>query len=624
MALPIPEIDSRTSLLEVDKGQPFTYQPVATGSPTLWEAINLPAGLTINNTSGNISGSPTTPGLYGVLLRASNFDERTFTVDTATDVFTCPGHSYADGDLLKIKIAASGVAPAPLTVSDQYEVRDSNQATGTFKLAAKAGGVALNITTAGTGTLTASKRQTDEITLLIPVMETGSTLTNDDITFEMNVDVVTGAATFLGVEGVNWGPPTAAQRDDGLARPVLLVKKGDRFPVAIGFTRNGLLQDLDLATLRLGSKEYVPESLLDLTDGSFEKLGSGRSTRYRVVLEVGEDVWRGVLSSYEDDTGTYVDSHAEVQFTILNKIGQGNINDTQVHGIQSIMGSQVRQQLFNFTGLPQDAGPVVYTLTLNMTMFGRERQNAQVVKTFDVTYSGGAFTWADNGGTNTHSPATENAAVHWDSTLEFIDVTPQGSQGVTVKSRVYTSDESDGVVLELRLSGSGWYVDTTTLHGPDAYLYNSLYWSLWEVIDMSYYDSSTGGYNYSYENQWGEVLFSDSDSVSVVKASLEAAADTYYGNKVGDDWINNVFFDPYENIIRINMDGSLPLHMMQEVSYWFIGPFYRTINYNGHSHNVRVTANLAAAAAGQDDVWTKTSSTFILRVSDDLIADGNA
>lgn len=617
MALPVPEIDARTSLLEVDKGQPFTFQPIATGSPTLWEAINMPAGLSLNSTTGQITGTPTEPGLYGVLLRASNFDERTFTVNASTDVFSCPGHSYSNGDILKVKVTTGGTIPTPLTTDDEYEVRDANQAAGTLKLAAKTGGAALNITAAGSGTLKLSKKQTDEITLLIPVMETGSTLTNDDITFEMNVDVVTGKVTFLGVEGVEWGPPTNAKRDDGLKPPVLLVKKGDRFPVAVGFTRNGLLQDLDLASLRLGSKEYVPENLVDLTDGSFEKLGSGRSTRYRVVMQANENLWTGILSNYEDDSGTYVDSHCEVQFTILNKIGQGSINETIKHGIQSIRGSQVRQQTFNFTGLPTDTGPVAYTLTLSLRVFGRERQNATVTKTFNVTYSGGTYTWTDTGGTDTSSPATEDASIHWDSTLEFISVEQQGNYGALVTSRVSTTDETNGVILELKLGGSGWYVTDTILVGPYSYTYDYMSWELWESLDY-------GDGTYYYQNLWGYATFSHGDGEAVIKAALEAAADQYYGNKVGDDWINNVFFDPYENIIRINMDGSLPLHMMQETFYAFIGPFYRTINYDGHTHNIQVTANLSASAAGQNDVWVKTSSTFILRVSDDLISDDNA
>jgi len=50
----------------------FNYQITADNTPTYFSASDLPAGLTIDNTSGLISGTPTAPGTYSVLLTASN------------------------------------------------------------------------------------------------------------------------------------------------------------------------------------------------------------------------------------------------------------------------------------------------------------------------------------------------------------------------------------------------------------------------------------------------------------------------------------------------------------------------------------------------------------------------
>ncbi|MEY3480303.1 MAG: hypothetical protein RIQ71_1078 [Verrucomicrobiota bacterium] len=50
----------------------FSYQIVATNNPTSYAASGLPPGLSINTTSGVISGTPTTPGAYTVGLTASN------------------------------------------------------------------------------------------------------------------------------------------------------------------------------------------------------------------------------------------------------------------------------------------------------------------------------------------------------------------------------------------------------------------------------------------------------------------------------------------------------------------------------------------------------------------------
>lgn len=51
---------------------PFTYQITATETPTSYAASNLPPGLAVNTTTGLISGTPTTTGVYNVTLTASN------------------------------------------------------------------------------------------------------------------------------------------------------------------------------------------------------------------------------------------------------------------------------------------------------------------------------------------------------------------------------------------------------------------------------------------------------------------------------------------------------------------------------------------------------------------------
>jgi type VI secretion system secreted protein VgrG len=54
-------------------GQPYTATVTATGTPTpTYTATGLPAGLTLNGTTGVISGTPTTPGSSTVTITASN------------------------------------------------------------------------------------------------------------------------------------------------------------------------------------------------------------------------------------------------------------------------------------------------------------------------------------------------------------------------------------------------------------------------------------------------------------------------------------------------------------------------------------------------------------------------
>lgn len=68
---PKPVINSATTAAATAQ-TPFEYRITAINAPTYYGASGLPAGLAIDSTSGLISGTPTTPGNYTVLLTASN------------------------------------------------------------------------------------------------------------------------------------------------------------------------------------------------------------------------------------------------------------------------------------------------------------------------------------------------------------------------------------------------------------------------------------------------------------------------------------------------------------------------------------------------------------------------
>lgn len=74
---------------------------------------------------------------------------KAFTVDPTTDFFTFTTHGY----ILNTPVVfenENGTLPAGVNATDTYYVRD--QTANTFKVAATAGGAAIDITTAGTGT----------------------------------------------------------------------------------------------------------------------------------------------------------------------------------------------------------------------------------------------------------------------------------------------------------------------------------------------------------------------------------------------------------------------------------------------------------------------------------------
>ncbi|MDK2771667.1 MAG: choice-of-anchor D domain-containing protein [Flavobacterium sp.] len=75
-----------TSLLTASatQGTAFTYNIVATNSPTSYNATGLPAGLSINTATGQITGTPTVSGTYNVTISATN----AYGTDTQTLVIT--------------------------------------------------------------------------------------------------------------------------------------------------------------------------------------------------------------------------------------------------------------------------------------------------------------------------------------------------------------------------------------------------------------------------------------------------------------------------------------------------------------------------------------------------------
>ena len=121
-----PAAPSITSTLAVSGtvGTPITYQILATGSPSSFNATGLPAGLSVDAT-GLITGTPTAPGSFPVTVSAS----KAGLTGTATVTFTIAPPSSpvitsaltasaTKGSAFTYQFTATGVGPITLAVSN--------------------------------------------------------------------------------------------------------------------------------------------------------------------------------------------------------------------------------------------------------------------------------------------------------------------------------------------------------------------------------------------------------------------------------------------------------------------------------------------------------------------------
>jgi len=118
---------------------PFTF------STTQTLVLELGAGYFRFHTQGATLG-PGTPAAYSTT--------KTITaVNTGTETFTSNAHGYANGT--PVQVSATTTLPAPLVAATTYYV--INAAANTYQLSLTATGSAIDITTAGSGTITSNQ-----------------------------------------------------------------------------------------------------------------------------------------------------------------------------------------------------------------------------------------------------------------------------------------------------------------------------------------------------------------------------------------------------------------------------------------------------------------------------------
>ena len=122
---------SSATAATVNAGNVFSYTITASNTPTSFNVGPLPAGLTINTSSGAINGTPTTVGVTTVALSANNA--------TGTGPITTLTITVASPPVISSALAASGTAGSAFN----YLVTASNAPTS-FNVGALPGGLTFN------------------------------------------------------------------------------------------------------------------------------------------------------------------------------------------------------------------------------------------------------------------------------------------------------------------------------------------------------------------------------------------------------------------------------------------------------------------------------------------------
>ena len=158
---PPPPVITSALTATATVGQAFSYQITATNNPTSFDATGLPADLSVNPSTGLISGTPATTGIFLVTLSATNAGgtgtaQLTLTVNPPPPVITSPSTATATvGQAFSYQItatnnptsfAATGL-PANLTVDTSTGlISGAPSAAGSFSItlsATNAGGTGM-------------------------------------------------------------------------------------------------------------------------------------------------------------------------------------------------------------------------------------------------------------------------------------------------------------------------------------------------------------------------------------------------------------------------------------------------------------------------------------------------
>ncbi len=287
-----------------------------------------------------------------------------FTADAGTDVCTANNHGLADATAVTVRLSTTGEGdylPSPLVHGGTYYIRDAT--TNTFKLALTAGGAAINITTAGQGTFLVSLPVTSwALTGTLPAglsFDTGTGEISGTPTELATTSVRISAACAFGASPeiefpIHIYDASAATEEgdtlldfdlaDGLLTSPeslqnLFAQHGDKFPLAVGFTRGGALRRIDVTGIAVRVMEDEtrdPAAVTVFTGAPLAPSVGAPYPRYRVTADFTH---AGILEMIEkhatDEPPTGTANHVlglleiEVAWNAADPDGTGDLAATR-------------------------------------------------------------------------------------------------------------------------------------------------------------------------------------------------------------------------------------------------------------------------------------------------------
>ena len=260
-APPTPVITS-ASTATGRTGSPFSYQITADNVPTSYGATGLPSGLTVNATTGIISGTPTAQGVSQISLSATNATgtgtgSLTLTVNSFPGITTGPaGKTITQGDSVTFTVAATGGNLSYQWRKDGVDLEDGPDIAGSKT-------ARLTITNAKT---------TDAGDYTVIVTNTAGDRESSPATLQVNAIVL--------ISDIRIEQPAGSDLVDGRGSKnfgnVLLNSTGKTLIFTISNTGNGNLTGIKLFRTGANSGDFT------ITSPPVTTLAKGAKTTFRV------------------------------------------------------------------------------------------------------------------------------------------------------------------------------------------------------------------------------------------------------------------------------------------------------------------------------------------------------